>query len=122
MQKKIFDLYQQRAATAHLTVYIAIRYEDVMYVGMYFTSMYARMSDKLCSGIHRRDARWSIAQGLRIFPLFPSTARPPYAADGRVAPINLSMVVREPQGLGISLNNGRNSRAIHFLAMTDDVH
>ena len=45
--KKIFDLYQQRAATAHLTVYIAIRYEDVMYVGMYFTSMYARMSDKL---------------------------------------------------------------------------
>ena len=45
--KKFFDLYQQRAATAHLTVYIAIRYEDVMYVGMYFTSMYARMSDKL---------------------------------------------------------------------------
>ena len=45
--KKKFDLYQQRAATAHLTVYIAIRYEDVMYVGMYFTSMYARMSDKL---------------------------------------------------------------------------
>ena len=76
MQKKIFDLYQQRAATAHLTVYIAIRYEDVMYVGMYFTSMYARMSDKLeCSGIQRGALRRrSIAQGLRIFPLFPSTA------------------------------------------------
>ena len=74
MQKKIFDLYQQRAATAHLTVYIAIRYEDVMYVGMYFTSMYARMSDKLeCSGIQRGVLR-PIAQGLRIFPLFPYAA------------------------------------------------
>ena len=45
-----------------------------MYVGMYFTSMYARMSDKLeCSGIQRGVLR-PIAQGLRIFPLFPYAA------------------------------------------------
>ena len=47
-----------------------------MYVGMYFTSMYARMSDKLeCSGIQRGALRRRpIAQGLRIFPLFPYAA------------------------------------------------
>ena len=108
---------------AHLTVYIAIRYEDVMYVGMYFTGMYARMSDKLeCSGKQRGVAAADCARPAYFSPVplcCPRDVR--RARRHRVAAINLSMVVREPQGLGISLNNGRNSRAVHFLAMTDDV-